>query len=55
MPPRMTSTQMGAISSPTAGMAVYNTTAGCIFTYNGSVWESESNSNTPNIYGSFLS
>lgn len=39
--PRMTNAQMIAISSPAAGLQVYNTTAGCLFYYNGSSWVSE--------------
>ncbi len=39
MPPRMTTTQKNAISSPTAGMVVYDTTLNKICTYNGSAWE----------------
>jgi hypothetical protein len=35
MPPRMTSTQRDAISSPTAGMLIYNSTTGAINFYNG--------------------
>lgn len=39
--PRMTQTQMAAISSPATGSQIYNTTKNCIFTYNGVSWTSE--------------
>ncbi len=39
--PRMTNTQMLNISTPVAGLQVYNTTNNCIYTYNGSAWISE--------------
>lgn len=39
--PRMTNTQMLNISTPVAGLQIYNTTNGCIYTYNGSAWLSE--------------
>ena len=34
MTPRMTTTQMNAISSPTAGMMIYNTTSSTPWFYN---------------------
>lgn len=37
-PPRMTTTQKNAISSPAAGAVVYDTTAGGLSVYNGSIW-----------------
>ena len=36
-PPRMTNTQMQAITSPVSGAMVYNTTSGAMCVYN-SVW-----------------
>lgn len=39
--PRLTQTQINAISSPPAGLQVYNTTQNCINFYNGSAWVSE--------------
>ena len=38
LPPRMTTTQMNAITSPAAGLTIYNTTANSLYTYNGSSW-----------------
>ena len=38
-PPRMTTTQMYAISSPAAGLMVYNTTLNSICWFNGSSWD----------------
>ena len=39
MPPRMTTTQRNAVSSPTAGMVVYNSTTNKLNVYTGSAWE----------------
>ena len=39
--PRMSHTQMTAITSPATGLQVYNTTQNCIYTYNGSAWTTE--------------
>ena len=39
LPPRMTGTQRDAISSPTAGLCVYNSTTNKLNFYNGSAWE----------------
>lgn len=38
LPPRMTTTQRDAISSPGNGLVIYNTTTGVLNFYNGSVW-----------------
>ena len=38
LPPRMTTNQRDAISSPVAGLTIYNTTKNCNETYNGSSW-----------------
>lgn len=37
-PPRMTTTQRDAISGPTAGLVIYNTTTSALNAYNGSAW-----------------
>lgn len=39
LPPRMTGTERDAISSPTAGLIVYNSTTNKLNFYNGSAWE----------------
>jgi hypothetical protein len=38
MPPRMTTSQRDAITSPTAGMMIYNTTTNVLNFYNGTIW-----------------
>lgn len=38
LPPRVTTTQRDAISSPATGLMVYNTTTNTMQFYNGSVW-----------------
>lgn len=38
--PRLTNTQMNAISSPEAGLTIYNTDASAIYQYNGTNWAS---------------
>jgi hypothetical protein len=38
--PRMSTSQMNAISSPTEGLVIYNITEGCVFTYNNAQWNS---------------
>ena len=40
LPPRMTTAQRNLISSPAAGLTIYNTTKNCNETYNGSSWVS---------------
>ena len=40
LPPRMTSTQRNAISSPVAGLTIWNTTNVQLEVYNGSLWAS---------------
>ena len=40
LPPRMTTTQRDAITSPVAGLTIYNTSKNCNETYNGSFWVS---------------
>lgn len=39
LPPRMTGTQRDAISSPTAGLVIYNSTTNKLNVYTGSGWE----------------
>ena len=39
--PRMTDTQMLAITSPATGLMVFNTDAGSIYVYNGNAWMSK--------------
>ena len=36
--PRMTTAQMEAISSPTEGLMVYNTTQNAVYYHNGTTW-----------------
>jgi hypothetical protein len=38
LPPRMTTTQRNAISSPAAGLMVYDTTLNAMFYFNGTIW-----------------
>jgi hypothetical protein len=38
LPPRMTTTQRTAISSPAAGLVVYDTTLNVMTYYNGTLW-----------------
>jgi hypothetical protein len=40
LPPRMTTAQRDAISSPVAGLTIYNTSKNCNETYNGTSWVS---------------
>lgn len=39
LPPRMTTTQMNAITSPPEGLVIYNTTAHTLYVYNGTAWK----------------
>lgn len=41
LPPRMTTTQRDAITSPATGLSIYNTTTNSVEFYNGSVWTTE--------------
>jgi hypothetical protein len=38
LPPRMTTTQKNAITSPATGLMVYDTTLNLISVYNGTTW-----------------
>lgn len=49
LPPRMTTTQRDAISSPIAGLTIYNTTTKSIETFDGTVWFNDWQSYTPVI------
>ena len=42
--PRMTTTQMLAISKPVTGLQIYNTNANCMYYYDGQAWVSTLNS-----------
>jgi hypothetical protein len=39
LPPRMTTTQKNAISSPATGLMVFDTTLGKVCVYTGAAWE----------------
>lgn len=39
--PRMTHAEMNSVSNPVAGLQVYNTTKGSLYTYNGTTWMGE--------------
>ena len=39
LPPRLTTTQRNAISSPATGLTIYNTTLNCIEYFNGTGWK----------------
>ena len=39
LPPRMTTTERGAIASPANGLVIYNTTTNLLNFYNGSSWQ----------------
>ena len=43
--PRMTTTQVNAISSPENGLTVYNTTLNTLCFYNGSSWQKVTSAN----------
>src|SRR5574343_1309952 len=45
LPPRMTTAQRNAITSPAAGLIIFNTTTSQINTYNGSTWLAIPNTN----------
>lgn len=44
LPPRMTTTQRNAISTPPAGLMVYNSTTNKLNFYNGTAWEAVTSS-----------
>jgi uncharacterized protein (TIGR02145 family) len=50
LPPRMTTTQRNAISNPAEGLTIYNTTLGCLDTYNGVRWLSCKSVGEKDIY-----
>lgn len=39
LPPRMSTTQRDAITSPTSGLVIYNTTTNLLNVFNGTIWE----------------
>lgn len=41
--PKLTTSQMNSIPSPSTGLQVFNTTVGAFYTYNGTVWENTTN------------
>jgi hypothetical protein len=47
LPPRMTSSQRDVISSPAAGLTIYNTTVNCLQWWNGSLWYDGCGNNAP--------
>jgi uncharacterized protein (TIGR02145 family) len=47
LPPRMSTSQRDAISSPAAGLTIYNTTVNCLQWWNGSVWYDGCGNNAP--------
>jgi hypothetical protein len=47
LPPRMTSAQRDAISSPAAGLTIYNTTVNCLQWWNGTLWFDGCGNNAP--------
>ncbi len=47
LPPRMTTAQRDAISSPAVGLVVYNTERACLETYDGSIWDCIAKSDAP--------
>lgn len=47
--PRMTSTQIQQVQNPTVGLAIYDTDAKCLKTYNGSTWECASGTSSTSV------
>ena len=52
LPPRMTTAQRNAISSPSAGLTIYNTTVNCLQWWNGSYWYDGCGNNLHLLYPS---
>jgi uncharacterized protein (TIGR02145 family) len=50
LPPRMTTAQRNAISSPSAGLTIYNTTVNCLQWWNGTHWYDGCGNNTQPQY-----
>jgi hypothetical protein len=48
LPPRMTTTEKNAISSPAAGLVVYDSTQNSLNTYDGATWRSDEDTITTN-------
>lgn len=49
LPPRMTTAQRNAISSPAAGLVIYNTTSNLLEVFDGATWSSSSGSGTQEV------
>ena len=49
LPPRMTTVQRNSISSPAAGLVIYNTTSNCLNFYAGSTWHETCGTIPPSI------
>lgn len=47
LPPRMTTTQRGLISSPAAGLMIYNTTSNKLNFHNGTAWQEVTSTTAP--------
>ena len=47
LPPRMTTAQRNAITSPAAGLTIYNTTVNCLQWWNGTIWYDGCGNNPP--------
>lgn len=47
--PRMTTTQIQQVQNPTVGLAIYDTDAKCLKTYNGSTWECASGTSSTSV------
>lgn len=52
LPPRMTTTQRDAITSPAGGLTIYNTTVNCLQWWNGSYWYDGCGNNLHLLYPS---
>ena len=52
LPPRMTTAQRNAISSPSAGLTIYNSTVNCLQWWNGSYWYDGCGNNLHLLYPS---
>jgi uncharacterized protein (TIGR02145 family) len=50
LPPRLSSTERSAITSPAAGLTIYNTSLKCLEVYNGLSWNCEIPKNTSDAY-----
>jgi len=48
--PRLTTTQMNAVSSPATGLLIFNTSQNCYYFYNGTAWDNLSYGNAGGIW-----